>query len=85
MDPDEHDIAVVYATEQGSTRIAESISTELAGRDVIVQLADIGRRPTCPTSTPSGCAQSPTVPARVPVPEAPIPSPKASATPDGYR
>ncbi|UGT67812.1 flavodoxin domain-containing protein [Nocardia gipuzkoensis] len=46
MDKDKHRIAVVYATEQGSTRdIAEFISAELSGRDTIVQLADIEHAP----------------------------------------
>ncbi|MGY1900467.1 flavodoxin domain-containing protein [Nocardia gipuzkoensis] len=46
MDQDKHRIAVVYATEQGSTRdIAEFISTELSGRDTIVELADIDHAP----------------------------------------
>ncbi|WP_063053786.1 flavodoxin domain-containing protein [Nocardia arthritidis] len=46
MDQDKHRIAVVYATEQGSTRdIAEFIGTELAGRDAVVELADIDHAP----------------------------------------
>ncbi|WP_406230381.1 flavodoxin domain-containing protein [Nocardia sp. NBC_01009] len=41
-----HRIAVVYATEHGSTRdIAEFIGTELAGRDATVELADIDHAP----------------------------------------
>ncbi|MEV6426411.1 flavodoxin domain-containing protein [Nocardia sp. NPDC051463] len=39
-------IAVVYATEQGSTRdIAEFIANELAGRETTVELADIDHAP----------------------------------------
>ncbi|MEU2254972.1 flavodoxin domain-containing protein [Nocardia xishanensis] len=45
-DKDKHRIAVVYATEQGSTRdIAEFIGTELSGRDAVVELADIDHAP----------------------------------------
>ncbi|MEU7769560.1 flavodoxin domain-containing protein [Nocardia sp. NPDC049190] len=46
MKQEKHRIAVVYATEQGSTRdIAEFISTDLAGRDAIVEFADIDHAP----------------------------------------
>ncbi|MGQ4600578.1 flavodoxin domain-containing protein [Nocardia sp. R6R-6] len=46
MNQEEPRIAIVYATEQGSTRdIAEFISDELAGRDAIVELADIDHAP----------------------------------------
>ncbi|WP_280497323.1 flavodoxin domain-containing protein [Nocardia asiatica] len=39
-------IAIIYATEQGSTRdIAEFISDELAGRDATVELADFDHAP----------------------------------------